>query len=330
MKVLVTGGAGFLGRSIVEELLQHGHQVSSLARREQEELEARGARAVLADLRDAERVRAAVAGHDAVVHTAAKTGVWGAEQDYFQANVLGTRHVLEACRAEGVARLVYTSSPSVCFDGKDHVQAKNDLPYAPRFLCAYARSKALAEREVLAASGPKLATCALRPHLIVGARDPHLVPRLLARARAGRLRIVGDGENMVSLTRVENAALAHRLAVERLAPAAAHAGRAYFVAQREAVALWGWIRELLARHGLRLPRRRVPLSVAYGAGSALERVWRIGQLRGEPPMTRFVALQLARSHTYDLAPLERDLGYVERLGMDGLQDELEPLGLGQL
>ncbi|TAJ21248.1 MAG: NAD-dependent epimerase/dehydratase family protein [Planctomycetota bacterium] len=323
MRVLVTGGNGFLGRAIVEELVARGHEVTSGARRAQPEIEALGARAVQLDLAELDSVRNAVAGHDAVVHAAALTGVWGPRAAFVETNVLGTRRVLQACVEQGVARLVYTGSPSACFDGRDHVDASNDLKYARRFLSPYPETKALAEAEVLAANGRLgLLTCALRPHLIVGARDPHLVPRLLARARAGRLRIVGRGDNEVSLCHVRNAAVAHALALERLDASARHAGRAYFVVQREPVRLWPWIARLCSAVGAPGPRGRVPLGVAYAAGGACELAWKVARRASEPPMTRFVALQLARSHSYSLAPARADFGYEEVVSLEEATAEL--------
>jgi len=313
VRTLVTGGGGFLGRAGVEALLAEGHAVTSIGRTSHAELEELGARALRVDLADAAAVERAVQGHEVVFHVAALTGVWGRRRDFERANVLGTRNVLAACRAGGVRALVHTSSPAVCFDGRDHVRASNDLPRARRFLCDYARTKARAEELVLGANDESLATCALRPHLVFGPRDPHLVPRLVARARTGRLLVVGDGANEVSVTYVENAAAAHVDAARALGPGAPHAGRAYFLGQEEPVELWSWVSELLAALGLPPPRRRVPLALAYAAGGACEALWRMVPLPGEPPLTRFVARQLATSHSYDLGPARRDFGYRERV-----------------
>lgn len=313
MRALVTGGGGFLGRALIDGLLEQGAEVASLARGSYPELAARGVETLRGDVADAAAVKAACAGRDVVFHAAAKAGVYGPRAEYARTNVDGTRCVVDACRSQGVPRLVYTSSPSVCFDGSDHVRAGNDLPYARRFLCAYPATKAEAERLVLSANGARLATCALRPHLIFGPGDPHLLPRLLERARAGRLAIVGRGDNEVSLTFVENAAAAHLDAARALAPSAPHAGRAYFIAQQEPVRLWSFVAEMLAAAGLSAPRRRVPAGAAYAAGLACEGLWRLLRRAGEPPMTRFVALQLAATHTYDLAPARRDFGYCERV-----------------
>jgi nucleoside-diphosphate-sugar epimerase len=203
------------------------------------------------------------------------------------------------------------------------VRAGNDLPRARSFLAEYPRSKAEAEALVLAAHGEgSLATTALRPHLIFGPGDPHLVPRSVARARAGKLAVVGDGRNEVSLTYVDNAAHAHVCAADRLTTSAAHGGRAYFVAQEEPVVLWDWIRSLVLRLGLSEPRHRVPLAVAYAAGAALEAAWTVGRRTDEPPMTRFLALQLARSHSYDMAPARRDFGYRELVTMPAATERL--------
>lgn len=316
MRVLVTGGGGFLGRAIVRELIARGHHATSASRSTYLELGKLGAEQISLDLGDAPAVHEALDGFDAVIHSAAKTGIWGPFEDYQRINVDGTRNVIEACLRNGIERLVHTSSPSVCFDGKDHVDAKNDLPYPTRFLCAYAETKAEAERLALHANRHEhLSTCALRPHLIFGPGDPHLVPRLIERGRARKLAIVGDGTNVVSMTFVENAAVAHVDALETLGPDAAHAGRAYFLGQKKSVNLWDWVSELFQALDVPPIKRRVPLRVARILGGLCELTWNLLRRQDDPPMTRFVALQLATSHSYDLGPAERDFGYRERVGM---------------
>lgn len=316
MKALVTGGGGFLGRHLVTALLRRGDDVISYSRGRYADLEAQGAVCAQGDLVDRDALARACRGVDIVFHVAAKAGIWGDAREYRQTNVEGTRNVLGACRNAQVKKLVFTSSPSVCFDGQDHVMAGNDLPYATKFLAEYPRTKMEAEKRVLAANGRDgLATVALRPHLIVGPDDPHLLPRLVARAKAGKLAIVGDGRNEVSLTWVDNAVDAHLAAADRLGPDAPHAGKAYFVAQSEPVVLWTWLGDLLERLGAPRPTRRVPLAVAYAAGATMEAWWSLARRPGEPSMTRFLALELARSHSYDLGPAERDFGYRERVSM---------------
>lgn len=306
MRALVTGGGGFLGRAIVRRLQERGDEVTVLARRPQPDLQVKLA---LAPLEDRSAVQAACQDQDVVFHVAAKAGLWGTYTEYYESNVVGTRNVLEGCRAGGVRKLVYTSSPSVTFDGKDHCGADESLPYPDSFLNFYSETKAIAEREVLSANGPELATTALRPHLIWGPGDPHILPRLVKRARAGRLVRVGPGGNRVDITYVDNAAQAHLLAADRLEPGSPLAGKAYFVSNGEPVELWPWIDDMLSRLGAPPVRRSLPLGAAQLVGSLMEWFYRLARLPGEPPMTRFLAAQLGTSHWYDITAARRDLGY---------------------
>ena len=321
---LVTGGTGFLGRRLVERLLAAGRPVTVLARRTDPALAARGVRFITAALDDAAAVTAACVGHGTVFHTAAKVGVWGRYDDFFRTNVLGTRALLAGCQAHGVARLVYTSTPSVVYHGQNLANADESLPLTTACPSPYPLTKAIAEREVLAANATTLRTIALRPHLIWGVGDPHLVPRVLARARAGRLRIVGDGQNKVDLVHVENAVDAHLLAERALSGAQlstlnaqlpAACGRPYFITNGEPVLLWEWINDLLRALGEPPVTRRLSLSTASALGAVCETLWRLLPVNTEPPMTRFIAAELAKDHWFNLAAARRDLGYEPRVTM---------------
>lgn len=312
MKALVTGGNGFIGGAIARRLLARGDAVASFSRSGSPELAALGAEDRRGDLGDRAAVEAACEGADAVFHVAAKAGVWGSWRSFHEANVEGTRNVLAACRARRVRRLVYTSTPSVVFNRRPIRGGDETLPYGRRWLGAYAPTKAIAEREVLAANGVDLATVALRPHLVWGPGDPHLLPRVVERARHGRLRIVGDGTNRVDIAYIGNVAAAHLAALE--APSAG--GRAYFIAQGEPVRLWPWLNGILEALDLPPVRRRVPLPVAYAVGAVCEGAWTIARKRSEPPMTRFVAFELAKDHFFDIGAARRDLGYVPEVSTD--------------
>lgn len=310
---LVTGGTGFLGRRIVERLLAQGRSVSVLARNPSPDLEARGVRFIRASLDDADAVRAACRGIDTVFHVAAKVGVWGSYDDFFRANVLGTRALLAGCREHGVARFVHTSTPSVVYNGLPLSHADESLPLTTACPSPYPLTKAIAEREVLVTNSPSLRTVALRPHLIWGVGDPHLVPRILERARAGRLRIVGEGRNRVDMVHVDNAADAHLLAETALEGPAA--GRAYFITNGEPIVLWDWINELLTALGEPPITKHISLGSASAIGAICEAAWRVLPLKGEPPMTRFIAAELAKDHWFSLAAAKRDLSYTPRISM---------------
>lgn len=308
MRALVTGGNGFLGHYIIERLLARGWAVTTFQRSSAARLEARGVAVVRGNLGDSAAVRRAISGHDAVFHVAAKAGIWGDRQSFWEANVIGTRHVLAACRAEGIGRLIYTSTPSVVFSGEAFSGDDESLPYGRNWLCHYAETKAIAEEEVLAAASNDLRICALRPHLIWGIGDPHLLPRVIERARRGRLRIVGDGQNRVDITHVHNAAAAHLQALDALERGTAN-GRAYFLSQGEPVLLWQWLNGLLQTLGIPPMHRRVSLPAARRIGALAEGVWSLLRLPGEPPMTRFVATELAKDHWFSIEAARRDLAY---------------------
>ena len=322
MKALVTGGNGFLGSAIVRMLHARGDEVSVLCRSNYEVVAQFIVQAHQADLRDAVAVRRACAGMDVVFHAASLTGVWGPLREYQTINVDGTRNVIDACRAEGVKSLVYTSSPSVVFGRDDLCGVDESQPYPDRYLAAYPKTKAQAERMVLAANDGSLSTVALRPHLIWGPGDAHLIPRVIDRARKGKLRQVGDGKNLVDITYIDNAAEAHLLAADALKPSASCAGRAYFISQGQPVALWPWLDQLLAAIGAPRVTKKVSLSMASLVGATLEGIHKVFGLRQEPLMTRFVANQLAKSHYFDISAAKRDLGYIPRVS---LQDGMERL-----
>lgn len=312
MHALVTGPGGFLGRYVVEQLLARGDQVRGFARGDYPELTSAGVELVRGDLADRDAVAQACEGIDCVFHIAGKVGVWGHWFDYFQANVQGTLNLLGACQEHGVGRLVFTSSPSVTFDGTDQQGIDESVAYPAKWLAHYPHSKAMAEQFVLSMNGDSgLRTCSLRPHLVWGPRDHHLTARLVERARLGQLRRVGDGENRVDMIYVENAAQAHLQAADALAEEdSAAAGKAYFLSQDAPVNCWDWIDEILALVDLPKVQKSISASSAYRVGWLLEQAhWWTRRWQTEPRMTRFVARQLATDHWFDISAAKRDFGY---------------------
>ncbi|MBB5957319.1 nucleoside-diphosphate-sugar epimerase [Saccharothrix tamanrassetensis] len=320
-RVLVTGASGFLGRAVCRVLLRHGYAVRGFQRHHHPALHHLGVEQVLGDLRDPDHVHRAVDGCAAVVHTAAKAGHWGKAEEYHQINAGGTDHVLDACRAHGVDRLVHTSSPAVVHRGRDLDGVDESVPYATRFRSPYPASKAIAEQHVLAANSPTLATVALRPHLIWGPEDPHFLPRLTAQARAGRLRHLGRTSKKIDTVHVVNAARAHLLALQRLTPGAPIAGKAYFITQGHPLPVDLVINGLLIAAGLPPEQRRVPRPPARLAGTAVELAFRLTNRAAEPPITRFLMDQLGTAHWFDITAARTDLGYHPEVGLlEGLAE----------
>jgi len=315
MKILVTGGGGFVGGYIVERLLARGYAVRSIGRSPQPELVAKGVEVVCGDLTDATAVSAACEGVDTVFHVAARAGVWGSWESFYRPNVIGTRNVLSACRKWQVKRLVYTSTPSVVFNGDSIRGGDESLPYGKNWLCHYAETKALAEQEALAANSEKLQVVALRPHLIFGPGDPHLLPRVVESVKAGRLRIVGDGSAKVDVSYVGNVADAHLDAFDALERGKG-AGQAYFISQGEPVDLWPWLNSILEGLGQPPLTQKIPLPLAYGIGALCEGAWKVLRRRTDPPITRFVAVELAKDHYFDIRKAQHVLGYRPRVPMN--------------
>jgi nucleoside-diphosphate-sugar epimerase len=321
MKVLVTGGSGFLGSALCKGLLAQGHQVISFQRSFSPELEHLGVRQVLGALDDKEKVLEALQAQDAVIHNAAKASAWGSWHDFYQTNVVGTQNIIEGCQQLGIQKLVYTSTPSVVHQGRTAVAGGNEqnTPYATHFSAYYPHTKKMAEQAILEANSNQLATVALRPRLIWGPGDTQLLPRLIERANAGRLRFIGDGENKMDCTYIDNVVQAHLLALEKCAVGAQCAGKAYFISNGQPLPIRDIVNGLLIAARAPIATRSIPFFLAYSVGVLCELFWRVFRLKDEPPMTRFLAEQLSTEHWYDCSAAQRDLNYVPTVSIaDGL------------
>ena len=313
-KVLVTGGGGFLGGAIVELLVERGDRVRSFSRSYYPELASVGVEQFQGDISDKTSVANACRGVDLVFHVAAKAGVWGDYSEYFKTNVTGTKNVIAACIKHRVSRLVYTSSPSVIFNGTDMEGVDESVPYSDKFYAHYPKTKAIAEQYVIKAARDDLMTIVLRPHLIWGPRDSHLVPRIIARAK--RLVRVGDGKNLVDTIYIDNAADAHILAADRLEENHKLSGNVYFISQGEPVPLWDMVNDILKAAGFAPVKRSISRRTAWVIGAMLEACYKLFKLSGEPQMTRFVAEELATAHWFDINAAKKDLGYVPRVSTE--------------
>lgn len=311
---LVTGGGGFLGKAIVNRLIQRGDRVSSFSRSRYPDLNVLGVTQISGDISDLSAVSNACQNIDAVFHVAAKPGVWGKYEDYYRVNTTGTENVIKACKLNNVPVLIYTSSPSVIFNGQDMEGVTESVPYAKTYHTHYPATKAMAEKAVVNASDDTLKTISLRPHLIWGPGDNHLVPRIIARAK--KLIQVGDGKNKVDTIYVDNAAKAHILAEEALEKRPDLSGNVYFISNDEPVYLWDMVNDILKAGGCRPVNRTMSAQTAWRIGAGLEWIYNFFHLKGEPRMTRFVANELATSHWFDISAAKNDLGYVPDVSME--------------
>ena len=313
-KILVTGGGGFLGRSIVRRLVDRGDDVRSLARNLYPELEDLGVEQVQADLSNSGMILKACEDRDVIFHTAAKPPPWGKYDDYYQTNVVGTQNIVDACLHHEKPRLVYTSTPSVIFNGENLEGVDESFSYPEKFNAYYPMTKAMAEQRVVQAARRNLKAVILRPHEIWGPEDPHFVPRLLARVK--KLRQIGDGKNLVDTIYIDNAADAHVLAADKLKEYPQLSGNIYFISQDEPIPAWGMINAILKVAGYEPVKGRIPFRVAWLIGAVLEYIYKKLDLSGEPQMTRFLAEAVATSHWFDISAAKKDLGYRPQVSIE--------------
>ncbi len=310
-QIIIFGGSGFLGSNIARKLLKEGcSKVICFNRGPAPELKQLGAKVVRGDIGNRSAVVAAAAGCTAVIHTAAKTGVWGSSREYYRTNVVGTENVLASCRENRIKTLIFTSSPSVAYSpDTDVVNMNEQAPYPTSYLAHYPATKAIAEKKALGEPNKNLAVVALRPHLIWGPGDRQLLPRVIHRAAEGKLRIIGNGRNLVDLTYIDNAVQAHLDAIGFLRKNGGMPLRkVYFISDNAPVAIWEWLNDVLQHLGVPPITRKIEYRRALAVAGMLEWLFKIPFL-GEPPLTKFTVGQLAFSHYFDISAAGNDLGY---------------------
>ena len=315
-RVVVTGGTGVVGSAAVRALRAQGHDVVSLQRSDAPAwMLDLGVQAVRGDVTDADAVGRALAGADGVVHAAARVEITGPWAEFERINVDGTRVVIDAARTAGVRRCVVVSSPSVAHAGRALVGSGADPADPQRARGNYSRSKAMAESLALAANDDAFAVTAVRPHLVWGVGDSQLTARIVARARVGRLVIVGSGAALIDTTYIDNAGTALAAALARAEDPRVR-GQAFVVSNGEPRTVAEMLTRIARAAGAREPRRHVPYAVAYAAGRALETVWERGDRPGEPPITAFLAEQLATAHWFDQRRTREALAWRPEVGLE--------------
>ena len=309
MKILITGGGGFLGGSIAKKLLALGNEVTILGRKSYPEYEKKF-NCIKTDVRDLSSVKKALEGQEVVFHTAAIPGIWGDYKDFYATDVQGTKNIIIACHINKIKKLIYTSSPSVVFGSNNIEGANEQISYPDQYLCNYSKTKAIAEKMVIKANGLNgLATVCIRPHLIWGPGDPHLLPRIVERAKNKKLIRVGEGNNLVDMIYIDNAVDAHIKAYEKLDLNSNVAGKCYFVSDDKPVFLWEWIDLLLIKLELPSITKTITFKWAFFLGRTLEAFHKVFFIKKEPIMTRFLATQLSKSHYFNISQAKKDFGY---------------------
>ena len=324
MKIFVTGGGGFLGFAIVQRLLANGHDVFSFSRGDHQALKKIGVTHIQGDISKYKSLKEAMKGCEAVFHIAAKTGIWGKYKDYYKANVTGTENVLQACRELNIHYLVFSSTPSVVFNGKDSEGNNESMPYPGKYYAYYPKTKAIAEKLVMSANSHSFKTVSLRPQWIWGPGDTHYLPRLFKKARTGKLLIIGSSPKKIDCTYIDNAAGAHIQAFNQLLDDPAKVeGKTYFISQGHPIAISELINKLIATGGFPPVTKSLSPGIARFAGRLLETIYRISGINSEPAITYFLAQQLSTSHWHDISAAQNDFGYKIEISLDKGMEQLQ-------
>ena len=321
MRVMVTGGTGFLGGAICKELLRQNHTVYTVSRKPAASLESTGINVCYGDLSDINFTEKSLnSGIDSVIHCAGKPGIWGNYEDYYNSNVKATENIIAACLKNNIKSLIYTSSPSVVFDLKDQNGIDETEHYPKKYYAHYPKTKAMAEQIVMKANSDKLATVALRPHLIWGPGDRHIVPGIIKRAKMGKMLLINSGKNIIDTTYIDNAVYSHILALEKLNIGSKIAGNIYFITNDEPMESGKIINSMLKQAGIAEIKKSVPEWTAYTFGAFLEFTYKITNRKEEPFLTKFSAKELACSHWFNITKAKNDLGYKPQVSIEeGLQ-----------
>lgn len=321
MKICVTGATGFLGYRLIQRLQSLGHEVLATGRNKHmgEKITYLGLPFKRGSLEDRAFVMSLIPdGTDAVIHCAGLASPWGPYESFYQANVVATEHVIEACLARGVKRLVHVSTPSIYVEYKDKFDVKESDPLPIEFVTHYAKTKYLAEQKVFEAHQKGLETLMIRPRALVGAGDTVIMPRLLRAHHEGRLRVIGDGKNQVDLTPVSNVIDALILCLN--APEDA-LGEAYNISNGQPVKLWDFLKAVFAKMHLTLNEKRIPFGVAYGVAKSMEQAAKLLPEQPEPPLTCYGVGMLAKTQTLNIDKARQKLGYEPQQSLDEAVDE---------
>lgn len=295
--------------ALIKRLIAEGHKVTSFSRREYPLHWALGIKSIQADIRDAKALEEACLGMDVVFHLAAKLGIWGPYEEYESINVTGTYNVIKACRKQGVSRLIFTSSSGVVFDGTDLEGIDESQAYPEKYGSHYTSTKADAERMIIEANSEELKTISLRPHLVWGPYDAHLIPGILKRAESGKMRRIGDKEHFIDTTYIDNMVDALMLSADALEHKPEAAGQVFFITNGEPARVWDFVNSIIQIAGHPPVQKRIPERAAIFAAGFSERFRTLFKITSEPFMTRNAIRELCTNHWFDISKARDILGY---------------------
>lgn len=317
-QVFVTGGSGFVGGNLIDELVSRGITVHALARSDQaaEKVEARGAVAVRGDLESITALKKGMDGCDTVFHAGAVVTLWGDPDEFQRINVQGTQNVVTAARMAGVSTLVHVSTEAVLAGGPPIVDADEMWDY-PRKPCGlYPTTKGAAERIVIQSNAKDLKTVAIRPPLIWGKGDTSVLPQIAAAVENGQWMWFDGGHYPHTTTHVKNVVEGLILAAEK-----GRGGQVYFLSDGEPMDFREFITRSLATMGVTPSDKAIPWWLASIFATVTESIWVLLRLKSDPPLPRSVLYVMGQKLTVNDSKARIELGYEGRVSIeDGLAE----------
>ena len=308
-KVLVTGATGFLGKYLIEELLNNDYEVVAQGRKENvlsDIKEKYNAQILKCSLDEIKNVELKV---DYVIHAAALSTVWGKWEDFYNSNVVGTENVIDFCKKNNVKRLVYVSSPSIYSAKCDRLNIKEEDFDKNNKLNYYIKSKILAENLINSIEDDKLEKVIIRPRGLFGIGDTSIIPRLIKANRKIGIPLFNDGKNIVDITCVENVALALRLAIESKNAV----GNTYNITNGEPREFKNILEELFEQINEPPKYLKISLNLMYGVSSIIEFIYKLFHIYKEPMITKYNICTLGYSQTLNIKKAKKDLNYIPKM-----------------
>jgi len=316
IKILVTGGGGFIGMALIHRLLSSGYKVSTFSRNVYDEHKRYGVEIFQGDISRLEEISKACEKTDVVFHTAAKVGIWGSYNEFYETNVNGTANVIEACKKSGVKKLVFTSSASVVFDGSDLQGVDESIKYPEQFASHYTNTKAQAEKLIIKANSENLKTISLRPHLVWGPGDTQLIPKIIKRAKTGRLKRIGKEEVLVDNTYIDNLIDAHLLAMEKLDVNSEIPGKPFFITNGKPLPVWDFLNGILQAKGLAPVEKTISKKTALAVAFTLEKIYSLFKIKRAPFITPFLVYELCSHHWFNISAARQQLNYSPKIDFE--------------
>lgn len=329
--ILITGGQGFVGRALVNRFADLGHEV--ICADINDRPFRKDVRFIKLDICDKDALVRACKGVETIIHNASLVHTrHNRVEDVWAVNLGGTENILDACRVHSIPRLVYISSASAVYEGRDIENGDESLPYSGISQAPYADSKIAAEKKVLAFSGTaRTQACAIRPHVIFGAGDNRFIPTIVQKAREGKLsRAIGNRDKLSDFTYISNLVDAVVAAEERMVPGSLACGQAYFITNGEPMAFFDFVEKLLVEIGYPPIRGRIPYWLAYGIAALAEAVDTLkgGTLNSEDGLSRFSVKYMVTHHYFSIEKAKRDLQWRPAVSLaEGIRRTVDELGL---